>query len=281
MKKGWKAFWIICGVVFSIGVVFCMTAGLLGVNWGEIENVFAFHLDDEFGVTAKIQDNREYEYGERAGKPDTKDAYSGIEAIDVDAAGIQIQILPSEDEDVHIETTGVDRRLKYKCRQEGTALEISTTKKLRVINRIKGYATIWIYLPGRQLREIDISNDAGEIYVEKADAREFTVEVGAGQASIDDFTAVEADLSCGAGEIDASGTILGEGDISCGVGAVTLVLAGREEDYSYDVDCGIGDVTIGDMEYSGIGMNKSEGASGSRELSIECGIGSVDISFTK
>lgn len=293
MKKGWKIFWIICGVAVSIGIVCCMTAGILGVNFADVEDIFVFHLDDGASVTSKIQDHHEYEYGEYAEHADTGETYSGIEAIDVEAAGIQLQILPSEDEDVHVETTGVDRRLKYSCRQDGRTLEITTTKKLRVINRIKGYATVWIYLPDRQLQEIDLSNDAGEVYVKMADAREFTVAVGAGEAKIDDFTAVEADLDCGAGTITAEGTILGEGDISCGIGEISLLLSGREEDYSYDVECGIGAVTVGGRELGGIGIDHSDhsehsdhsshseehGYSGSRELSIECGIGSVDIDF--
>lgn len=290
MKKGWKIFWIICGVAVSIGIVCCMTAGILGVGFADVEDIFVFHLDDGASVTSKIQDNHEYEYGERAEHADAKESYSGIEAVDVEAAGIQLQILPSEDEDVHVETTGVDRRLKYSCRQDGRTLKISTTKKLRIINQIKGYATVWIYLPDRQLQEIDLSNEAGEVYVKKADAKKFTVAVGAGEAKIDDFTAVEADLDCGAGMITAEGTILGEGDISCGIGEVSLLLAGREEDYYYDVDCGIGAVTVGGRELDGIGIGHSghsdhsdhseeHGYSGSRELSIECGIGSVDVKF--
>ena len=287
MKKGWKVFWIICGVAVSIGIVCCMTAGILGVDYEDVKDTFVFHLDDGVSVTSRIQNHHEYEYGEYAEHADTKETYSGIEEVDVEAAGIQLQILPSEDEDVHVETTGVDRRLKYSCKQDGRTLKISTTKKLRVINRINGYATVWIYLPDRQLQEIDLSNEAGEIYVKTADAKEFTVAVGAGEAWIDDFTAVEADLDCGAGEITAEGTILGEGDISCGIGEVSLLLAGREEDYYYAVDCGIGAVTVGGRELGGVGIGHSDhsdhseehGHSGSRELSIECGIGSVYVDF--
>lgn len=287
MKKGWKVFWIVCGVAVSIGIVCCMTAGILGVSIEDVEDTFVFHFEDGIDITSRIQENREYTYGESAEHADTKETYSGIEEIDVEAAGIQLQILPSEDENVHVETTGVDSRLKYSCRQDGRTLEISTTKKLRIINRIKRYATVWIYLPERQLQELDLSNEAGEIYVKKADAREFTVSVGAGQAVIDDFAAMDADLNCGAGEIEAEGTILGEGEISCGVGEISLILAGREDDYNYDVDCGIGEVTVGGREWGGIGVGHSEehghsgehGYSGSRELSIECGIGSVDVSF--
>lgn len=279
MKKGWKLFWIICAVTGSVGIICCMTAAILGVHTSDLENIFVFHLDDGDDVAHGIHEDHEYEYGESAKETDMKETYFGIEKIEVDASGIQLQVLPSDDGDVHVEAAGIDSRLKYRCWQEGAELKISTTHKLRVINRIDGYATVWLYLPARQLQEIELSNEAGEIYVEQAHARELAVKVGAGTARIDDFTVSEADFDCGAGEITAEGQILGDGDISCGVGEIMLMLAGREEDFSYEVDCGIGSVVIGDREFSGLGMDRSEQNPGGRELDIECGIGSVTVGF--
>lgn len=311
MRKGWKIFWIVCGTVFCLGAVFCIAGRIMGVSFydavAELNKrsrwMLFFDSDDEddigitskINVTSKITDNREYGYGERAGEPGFEKSYSSVGKIDVEAAGIQLQVLRSPDKDVHIEAVNVDKKLRFQCEQDGEELKITTTKKLRVINQINGYATVWLLIPEGQLEELELNNDAGEIYVADADAMDFSLNVGAGQAVVDSFTAQQADLECGAGQITATGTILTEGDIGCGVGEVELTLLGRESDYAYDVDCGIGEVIVGGESFGGIGVSKSgndydgdddyehhgDSHHGGKELSIECGIGSVSVNFTE
>lgn len=293
MKKGWKIFWIICGIVVSVGIILCMAGAIMGATFEEVEMI----LDDGITINGLFReanndssggDNMEYGledgygYGERAENPDSRDGYSGIEELDIDVAGVVIQLLPSEDEKVYVETADVDSRLQYDCRQDGDTLEISTTKKLRLINRIRGVtATVWIYLPERELKKISISNEAGAVYAETASAREFSLDVGAGEGILKDFTVQNAQLDCGAGEITATGTILKEMDIDCGVGEIELTVLGREADYRYEVDCGIGEVLLGERQFSGIGVEQTGNSGGSRELNIECGVGSVTVIFAE
>lgn len=299
MKRGWKVFWIICGAVFCLGAVFCIAGRIMGVTFSEAASevdtragLLFFDTDDpdeDIGMISRIHDDRDYGYGERAEEPGFEKSYSGVRRIDVDAAGIQLQVLASPDKDVHVEGANIDKKLQFKCVQNKKELKITTTKNLHKINRIDGYATVWLLLPETQLEELDLSNDAGEVYVANAEAIELSLSIGAGMAEIEGFTAREADLECGAGQITAEGTVLRTGNLECGVGEITLTLNGSETDYSYDVDCGIGEVTIGGQSYSGIGISKSdddddddenEHRSG-KELSIECGIGSVDVNFTE
>ena len=305
MKHGWKIFWIICGAVFCLGTAFCIAGHMMGASFydavvevdaraGILPNIVFFDSDEDDDGTvliSKIKDGREYGYGERAGEPGIKKNYSGISKIDVDSCGIQLQVLASPDKDVHVEAVNVDERLRFKCVQDRDELKITTTKKMRTINRIDGYATVWLFLPKECLEELELDNEAGEIYVADAEAAEFSLNVGAGQAVIDSFTAQQAELGCGAGQITAEGTVLNEGDIECGVGEVALTLSGSETDYAYNIDCVIGEVTVGGRSFSGIGVSRSEDDfddnddhhgeehHGGKELSVECGIGSVSINF--
>lgn len=292
MRKGWKIFWIVCAAVFCLGAVFCITGRILGVSFYDIEmewgdgNLLVFGMDDGGDGTvlaSKITDEREYGYGERAGEPGIEKSWSGIRKIDVDAAGIQLQVMASPDENVHVEAVNVDKKLQFKCTQDQDELKITTTKKLRTINRIDGYATVWLLIPEGELEELELNNDAGEVYVAEAEAAEFSLNVGAGQAVVDSFTAREADLECGAGQITAMGTIQSEGDIGCGVGEIDLTLIGDKGDYTYNVDCGIGEVAVDGESIGGIGVSKSgdNGHQGKKELSIECGVGSVSVNFTE
>ena len=317
MKNGWKVFWIICGSIFCLGAVFCITGRAMGASFYEMVDEVDARMgflsdwnfvdsDEHTDIASRISDERDYGYGERAEEPGIKKSYSGIRKIDVDAAGIQIQVLASPDKDVHVEAVNVDKRLRFKCTQERDELDISTTKKLRLINRIDGYATVWLFLPEGRLEELDLENEAGEIYVAGADALDFKLKVGAGQAEVDSFTAHTADLECGAGQITATGTIQNEGDIECGIGEIVLNLSGKATDYNCNIECGIGEVQIGGRSFSGIGVSKSgleddydyeddydhdydydkeeyhvKGTSGSKELLVECGIGSVQVNFTE
>lgn len=35
MKKSWKWFWIVCGALFVIGIVLCISAIIFGFQWGD------------------------------------------------------------------------------------------------------------------------------------------------------------------------------------------------------------------------------------------------------
>ena len=322
MRKGWKIFWIVCGIALCLGIAFCIAGRMMGVTFYDA----ALELDDEnrwfsgllfFGeddrdggieITSRISGDREYGFGERAGEPGFEKCYSGVGKVDVDAAGIQLQVMASPDKDVHIEAVNIDKKLKFKCTQDGDELNISTSKNFHAINQIDGYATVWLLIPEGQLEELELNNDAGEVYIADAAAMEFAWNVGAGQAVVDSFTAQKADQESGAGQITASGTILAEGDISCGVGEIALTLHGRRSSYTCDVDCGIGEVIVDGESYAGIGISKSDDDyhdydddyhdydddyhdydddyghhedehHGGKELSVECGIGSVSIEF--
>ena len=312
MRKGWKIFWIVCGIAFCLGIAFSIAGRMMGATFydaafelGDANRWFSglllFERDDEDGgieITSRISKDREYGYGERAGEPGFEKCYSGVRKVDVDAAGIQLQVMASPDKDVHIEAVNIDERLKFECIQDRDEVKISTTKNFRAINRINGYATVWLLIPEGRLEELELNNDAGEVYIADAEAMEFGQNVGAGRAVVDGFTAQKAELECGAGQITASGTILAEGDISCGVGEIALTLHGKRSGYTCDVDCGIGEVTIGGESYAGIGISKSDDDYdypdydddyghhedehyGGKELSVECGIGSVSIEFTE
>ncbi|MDO4312142.1 MAG: DUF4097 family beta strand repeat-containing protein [Eubacteriales bacterium] len=317
MKKGWKIFWIICGIVLGVGIVFCMAGRFLGATFDEVEAVVGDGITLGNGNIVKLwelhdfvdwdssdwdsvdwEDDMNYEYGECDDEPDSRDSYQEIHKLDIDVGGVELQILPSDDEDIHVVTKGISSKLKYSCKQDGDTLDIKTTTKLHLINRIR-HGAIWVYLPERTLEEVDISNAAGIIYVDTVNAREFKIDLEAGECTVDDFTARDADLECGAGEITASGTVLQQMDVECGVGEIDLTILGDEADFSYEIECGVGDVTIGEHHYSGIGFEQSgqyedesehhedesehheEKQNGNKKLSVDCGLGDVCVEFVQ
>lgn len=281
MKGGWKVFWIVCGIAFISGLILYGAGRMMGATWDDVDDDLVIHA---FNIGSLDLDS-DYDYGEGAEVPDSAENYPGVTEIDVDVTGITLQLLPSEDGMLRVETKDMDSRLEYQCRQNGKTLEIETTDSLRIINRIKdNAATVWVYLPEEQLEKVDISNQAGEVYAESINAEKFTLDVGAGEAELIGFNVQKADFSCGVGEITGTGTILDKADLSCGVGDIDLTLTGKETDYGYEVSCGIGDVNVGGRYFSGIGLDQDDGEyngghGGERKLCIDCGVGSVSVNF--
>lgn len=128
---------------------------------------------------------------------------------------------------------------------------------------------------------VEIKLGAGEMEIGSIIASKLLVEVGAGELNLSEVAVTEdIDIDVGVGELDIY--ILEESrdiDIKCGMGQVTCFLAGDDalKDYNYDVTCGAGEITIGNQNMGGVGMHRSIDNGASRTVSIDCGMGEVEI----
>ena len=160
----------------------------------------------------------------------------------------------------------------------------------------------------KDCRNLDVEIGAGQLVIERDDVAEVTVKesgnlgtemkksgrtlkiesaisFGGEDGTItillpEDQEFNEVDLEVETGQIDASGLAAKDYDISVGAGDVTMSLPETETDYSYNIECGVGTVTLGENSYSGLGTERkirNDGASGA--MDIECGAGNVEISF--
>jgi len=56
----------------------------------------------------------------------------------------------------------------------------------------------------------------------------------------------------------------------CGLGELDLTMTGTQEDYNYDLECGVGNLDVGSDSYSGLGREKSISNTGAdRKLDLE------------
>lgn len=133
--------------------------------------------------------------------------------------------------------------------------------------------------PETKPEEISLEIGAGVLNVENIQTKELEVEVGAGEVTIERFQAEEFQLECGAGEAEIRYGDAKEIQIDCGVGTVTYYASGRKQDYDYDLQCGIGALTVGGDSYSGLGSERKIQNNGNKKMNIECGIGVVDVIF--
>ena len=276
MRRGWKIFWIVCTVIAVAGFACCITAMALGVT--------AEAIEDRFPNGFSIVKDSEWHHGKDTytGESDESQTFANMQIHEIDAhiSGGELQVLQSDSDDIKIETSGVDSRLKLKYYVEDGKLKIETKKHIWGINGGKHIGTIYLFVPkGYEFDDVSFEVGAGYLYVEDILANSLDIEVGAGEAEVSSFHAGETSLDCGAGKITASGLADWELDIDCGIGEVDLDVNAKMEDYSYYIKCGIGQVDVGEEQFTGLGSKKAiEHASG-KEMNIDCGIGRVSVDF--
>ena len=96
MKKGWKIFWLTCGITLVVGIA------LLGIGLG-------------MGATMEIV--KERAPIKETYSPNIQESYQGIRELDLDIAAGEIKILkaPKEQQEITVETQKISKSLKFKC----------------------------------------------------------------------------------------------------------------------------------------------------------------------
>ncbi len=266
MKTGWKVFWIMCAVILAIGFACCAAAMGLGVTLEAIHNRFP----DGFGYV---------DSGSEGSTKDIHESFAGITEIDAELFAGDVSVYVTDESEIRVETSGLSRRLGFRCYAEDNELKLETNMKLFRVNNV-GKGKIKIYIPrGMRFREASFEMGAGTLTIEEIYADDFSVKVGAGDIEVTDFQAYEGKLECGAGNIFAKGFVESDVDISCGVGQIEFTACGYETDYDYEIDCAVGEVICGSMDYSGLGRSKKVDNRAGREMEISTGAGSVVVHF--
>ena len=158
--------------------------------------------------------------------------------------------------------------------------------------KVKSYNSADVVEYDREDRELSIEregkNHQGEkdpieiILPQDMQFESVTVEMsGGGQLVIDKLNAASLDLEVGAGVLQVSDELRAqECEIEVGAGEVVGGMAGKREDYNAEAEVGMGTVQIGDnVLSSGFGNEFSDKNDTGKELSIDCGMGTVQITF--
>lgn len=147
------------------------------------------------------------------------------------------------------------------------------------------------------LKDVEIHAGASSIFIDQISSKEIDLEVGAGQINISKLVAEHAEFEVGAGEIvveygnvhecdttveagnfEYTGMILKHGDVECNLGNAAYCLERDVEEYNYEIECGAGNIDIGNESYSGLGREKYIDNHTQESFEIECNVGNVSIS---
>mgnify|MGYP002510634540 CR=1 FL=1 len=133
---------------------------------------------------------------------------------------------------------------------------------------------------GFEADEITVLMGAGELLAGSVTAGKADFEIGAAHMSIGDLrTSGETDLEVSMGAAEIAGTISGDAEVVCDMGEIVMNLTGSEDDHSYDVECGMGTVTVGSYSRSGFASHRTWNTGKSSEFDINCDMGNITVTF--
>lgn len=137
---------------------------------------------------------------------------------------------------------------------------------------------------GLELERMEVESGLGSIEVQDVTAQQIEVSGGMG-----DFDATNLNASqrlyvdAGMGDVDISGSFGGEVELNCGMGSVNLEVQGASrEDFDYDLDVGMGSLSVEGMEVDGFLGGEYKTSDGKdRSITVDGGMGDVKISFAE
>lgn len=195
--------------------------------------------------------------------------------------------------------------------KQGNAFSVESNLKYLTVSEKNGILTILeeikvgvsytnpaltLYVPeGIVFENVNITTGAGKVTTDTLSAKSLKLQLGAGDVRIDSLYVTsnadidggtgkvtitegainDLDLTMGVGELNLTAAILGDSDLILGVGKSNLTLIGSKEDYSIDIEKGIGSIKVDGVDVSEF---DSEG-NGPNNIEIEGGVGAINLNF--
>lgn len=296
MKRRWKVFWLVCACLAVAGVVLCSVGVVMGATFYSINETFiseagfwdeAWDAEWNDGEAGDMENRAGELAAENSGASEYITEYTDVKKMDLQMSYAYVKVESYDGNSVFLDTGSLDEQLREKLRIEtdesSGELKIKTVDKSlwrKLVNTDRQSGRIVIRVPeNNPFEEASFEVGAGLLRVEKIYAENLKMNVGAGEAIVKSFGADELEAECGAGKATLTGAVSRKASVDCGVGQITLNLPGKQTDYNYEVEYGIGEMKVGESSYSGMGHEQQIYNSASKDLKLECGIGSVEVNF--
>jgi hypothetical protein len=274
--KVWLSIALIA-IVFGIGILIIIVG--TGANWRDIPT---YSLEESYDGIDKI---------------DMEIGYGDVKIVEGDTFSIEAKNLLDENLESYVsDGTWIIKEDEDYLRIFG--MRLSVKQLVRWNDDLSPRITITI--PSDFVAEnIDFHISAGSVQAEEIEAENGNFEVEAGRLEINQLIVKEKSsynigagemilknlevnditVDCGVGNVVIEGTVTGENEITCGVGKVDLKVIGEEEDYSYEVNSGIGNVTINNNSFNNMSNHIINNDGADNFFHLDCGIGNIIVEF--
>jgi len=295
---------IIIGSLLVSGLILCT----IGSLFGGLTQAKAMALENNgtlgfnhFGIHMNMDmNNKEGNTGNLYKKSfDIKQ----LDELDMEVGAGTVEIKLSEDGSCYA-TYSSEERTKFEIK--GNKLSVNIKEKRGIFgDTVNDEEYVCIYLPSANVADVDIKLGAGTLEtMTDLITDELKVNIGAGEAVFDEVESKKADVKIGAGTCSFDKMVTGEvdfdvamgecvvkhitaekADVKVGMGSADITYDCEKEELSYSANCGMGEIVIGgDQVLAGIGgseSQKSEDGEKKQKLDVDCGMGSVNVGFSK
>ena len=283
MKKFMKGAAITGGIFFLIGLVVL----LIGIGGGgikdmreksmaELERVMEKFENIEFidGINITFEGSNIFDDNIESytdGTYEFEDCLASNLEILVGAGDLKIKY--HNEENVTLEVSDED---KMQCYVEGDTLKI----RGGLITGTGSSSTMIVYLPeNKNFNNVAIDVGAGNIEIDKLTGSDTDINVAMGQVVISEMETDSLNIEVGMGNAEVKGNINYEAIVDCGMGQVVMELEGEGKDFNYNLDCGLGSLSVeGVYHIAGIGDSYVNNDA-SMEMDLSVGMGTVMVSF--
>lgn len=210
-----------------------------------------------------------------------------FEAEEIDSIRLELDstdfMVQETDEEGQIQIAAeVDGADAFECSVKKGVLHIRYRRKKLFFHHVIDKARITLWLPkGKVYSVFTLEIGAGNADLKRVELHCKTINLEAGAGNIEVGVVRESQsvfAKIGAGNVSVESVQASDVRAECGVGKCRLGLEGRENDYNYEISCGIGEIKINDNHMQRIGageLRKNTQALGTVKLS--CGVGEIEI----
>lgn len=287
MKKFMKGAAITGGIFFLVGLVIM----IIGIGCGGIQDMRQKSMDELQRVMDKFEgieiidginisfngtDFNEDLFDEdkeiyTKGTYDIDDCIASDLEIKVGAGDLTIK--SHEEDSVRLEISGND---KMQCYVEDDTLKITGG----LVDTVNTNSKMVVYLPEDKIYNVIIIDvGAGNIEIEKLEGYDVDLVVAMGQLVAEEMIAGSLTVEVGMGNAQIKGSANHEVIVECGMGQVTMNMTGKSTDYNYNLDCGLGTLSVENVYYiAGIGDSYVNN-NAPMEMNVSVGMGNVFVTF--
>lgn len=200
-----------------------------------------------------------------------RSSIKGIEKLEVEVKSAQITIFATEDS---------EEIIYYSNRENDISQTKDFTFKIEDERSLTSQLELEIYVPTGIFKEIEIEAEAGLLAADKMIADNIAIEMDGASVQVDSLIVTEkAKLQINAGEMVIGyfdGKIL---ETECDMGSIMVVCDGSNRDYNYNLECGMGNIQVGEESYSGVGGEIRINNGGEKSIKAECDMGEIRLEF--
>lgn len=198
-------------------------------------------------------------------------SFRGVKRLEIEVQNAEIVIFATE---------STDDFIYYSNKEKAIAKVDGSTLKLEDHSSLQDKIELEIYIPLGELKEIEIEAINGTVSADKMAADNVTIEIDNAAVEIEELIVEnKAELKINAGQMVIgyySGTEL---ETECAMGSIMVVCEGNQNDYNYDLECGMGQIQIQENKYSGIGKDLQIHNESDKFIKAECALGEIILEF--